>query len=125
MLAQRLERDVLHLVKLRGRDEDHAVWVPEGEVQQLSHPVEGLPRLPSLQVRDKVAPIPQERVHILVGIVPQPLPAEPDRVSRQGPLRPRIAPLSLPPLPQPPSPAPQTPAQASQPRYPALSRNTC
>lgn len=88
VLRESLEGDILHLVVLRRRHQDEAPRIPEGHVEELRHAVECLPRLPGLDVGDEVPLVPQEGVHVIEGLVPQPLHAEADGVTRQGLPRP-------------------------------------
>ena len=116
VLRERPEGYVLRLLKLWCRHQNPAPRVAKRQPEELRHTVEGLTRLPRLNERHEVAPIPEKRPHIRVGLEEQPLPAEPHRVSRENPLRPRSpAPTLLQPLPQ----APYTHAQAPPRRRPA------
>jgi len=61
--------------------------VSEGKVQDLGHAVEGLPGLPCLKISHEMGTVSEEGVHVLVGLVEQPFPAELDGVRGQDPLR--------------------------------------
>jgi len=76
VLAQGLERDVLDLVVLGRRHEYQAAGVPEADPEELGHAVERLPRLPGLDVGHEVRLVPEERIHVVEGRVPEPLSAE-------------------------------------------------
>lgn len=85
VVAERLEGDAFDLAQLGGGDQQGGAGVPEGEVEELGHPVEGLARLAGHEEGHEVAPVPEEGADVRVGLVVEPLPAERDGVRGQGP----------------------------------------
>jgi len=67
---------LLDLVELGGCDQDGAVGVGGGYVEEFGHAVEGLTGLAGHEEGDEVALVAEEWFNVVVGLVSQPPPAE-------------------------------------------------